>query len=124
MLNLAHTLRAAPMAEAAAMPPGAVPLVIGGVTLALEVGDLIDLPTERTRLTKEIAAHATDIDRTARKLGNAEFVAKAPEEVVEHTARGSRRPTARLEVMVERLGKLGQARSRSVHVFRFVQSWQ
>ena len=92
------------------MPPGAVPLVVGGVTLALEVGDLIDLPTERARLTKEIAAHAIDIDRTARKLGNAEFVAKAPEEVVEENrarlsaAEGAK---ARLEVMVERLEILG-----------------
>jgi valyl-tRNA synthetase len=106
---IAHTLRTAPIADAAAMPPGAVPMVVGGVTLALEVGDLIDLPTERARLTKEIAAHAIDIDRTARKLGNAEFVAKAPEEVVEENrarlaaAEGAK---ARLEVMVERLGAL------------------
>jgi valyl-tRNA synthetase len=107
---IAHTLRAAPIEEAAAMPRGAVPLVVGGVTLALEVGDLIDLPTERARLTKEIAAHAIDIDRTARKLGNAEFVAKAPEDVVEENrARlaAAEDAKARLEEMVERLGALG-----------------
>ena len=106
---VAHTLRSAPMAEASAMPARAVPLVVGGVTLALEVGDLIDLPIERARLAKEIAAHGVDIDRTAKKLANAEFVRKAPEEVVEENrarlaaAEGAK---ARLEVMVERLGAL------------------
>ena len=106
---IAHTLRAGPIAEAAAMPAGAVPLVVSGVTLALEVGDLIDLPTERGRLTKEIAAHAVDIDRTAKKLANAEFVRKAPEEVVEENrARlaAAEAARARLEAMVERLGGL------------------
>ena len=107
---IAHTLRSAPIADADAMPAGAVPLVIGGVTLALEVGALIDLPTERARLAKEIAAHGVDIGRTAKKLANAEFVRKAPEEVVEENrarltaAEGAK---ARLEVMVERLGALG-----------------
>jgi valyl-tRNA synthetase len=32
---------------------------------------------------KDIASAASDIDRTAKKLANADFVARAPEEVVE-----------------------------------------
>ncbi len=107
---IAYTLRTDPIVEAPSMPAGAVPLVVEGVTLALQVGNLIDLPTERARLTKEIAAHTVDIDRTTRKLANADFVRKAPEDVVEENrarlaaAEGAK---GRLEVMVERLGVLG-----------------
>jgi len=62
---------------------GAVPFVIGEATAALAIADLIDLSAEKARLTKEIAAHAGDIDRVNRKLGNPDFMAKAKEEVIE-----------------------------------------
>jgi valyl-tRNA synthetase len=64
-------------------PAGAIPYVVAGATLALPVAEFIDLAAERARLAKEIAGHASDIDRTARKLDNPDFVARAPEEVVE-----------------------------------------
>ena len=54
---------------------------------------------ERARLTKEIAALAADIDRTAKKLANADFVARAPEEVVEE----NRERLAEAEAARERL---------------------
>jgi len=63
--------------------PGAVPYIAGTVTLSLPVASHIDLAAERARLTKEIGSLAADIDRTGKKLGNADFVARAPEEVVE-----------------------------------------
>jgi valyl-tRNA synthetase len=67
----------------AAADPGAVPYIAAGAALALPVADFIDLAAERARLAKEVAALASDIDRTARKLANPDFVARAPEEVVE-----------------------------------------
>jgi valyl-tRNA synthetase len=67
----------------AAADSGAVPYIAAGAALALPVADFIDLAAERARLAKEVAALATDIDRTARKLANPDFVARAPEEVVE-----------------------------------------
>jgi valyl-tRNA synthetase len=51
--------------------------------LALPVAEYIDVGAERVRLGKEVGNLAADIDRTARKLANADFVARAPEEVVE-----------------------------------------
>ena len=54
-----------------------------GATLALPVAEFIDLAAETARLAKEIAALAADIERTAKKLANPDFVARAPEEVVE-----------------------------------------
>ena len=64
-------------------PEGAIPFVVAGASLALPVAEFIDLAAEKTRLAKEIGTYASDIERTAKKLGNADFVARAPEEVVE-----------------------------------------
>jgi len=64
-------------------PAGSAPFVIGEATGALAIAEFIDLAAERARLDKEIAAHASDIDRTAKKLANADFISRAPEEVVE-----------------------------------------
>jgi valyl-tRNA synthetase len=66
-----------------AAPAGAIPYVVEGATLALPVAEFIDVAAERARLGKEVAALGADIDRTAKKLANADFVARAPEEVVE-----------------------------------------
>jgi valyl-tRNA synthetase len=79
---LAHTLRIGALSFDRAAPDGSVAFVAGGVTLALDVRSVIDLPTERARLTKEIATHGADIDRTAKKLANADFIGRAPPEVV------------------------------------------
>ncbi len=96
--------------EAAESPPvGSAPFVIGEATGALAIAEFIDLAAERARLDKEIAGHGADIERTERKLANAEFVARAPEEVVEENrerlaeARGAR---ARLEAARARLDAL------------------
>ena len=78
-----------------------------GATLALPVAEFIDVTAERARLAKEVAALAADIDRTAKKLGNADFVARAPEEVVEENRErlaGSEAARNKLEAALQRLG--------------------
>jgi valyl-tRNA synthetase len=102
---IAHTLRIGELRFGAA-PAGAVAFVTGGVSLALDVQGLIDLPAERARLTKEIAAHTTDIDRTAKKLANADFIGRAPPEVVEENRErlaGAEQARARLAAILARL---------------------
>ena len=69
--------------EADAPPAGAAPFVVGEATVALSIAQFIDLAAEKSRLQKDIASAASDIAHTAKKLGNADFVARAPEEVVE-----------------------------------------
>jgi valyl-tRNA synthetase len=65
------------------LPKGAVQLVIDEATFVLPLADVIDLALERARLQKELERLGGEIDRIERKLANADFVARAPEDVVE-----------------------------------------
>jgi valyl-tRNA synthetase len=100
-------LRVADVRVVDAPPPGAIPYVIDGVTLALPVAEFIDVAAERARLGKEVASLAADIDRTAKKLANVDFVARAPEEVVEDNRErlaDAEAAKAKLEAALARLG--------------------
>ena len=66
-----------------AVPRGAVQTVVDEATLALPLADIIDLDQERARLAREIDKLAGEIDKFDKKLANENFVARAPEEVVE-----------------------------------------
>ena len=79
------------------MPAGAVSAVVGSTVAALVIADLIDVAEARKRLDKEIATLDKDITSTEKKLGNADFVAKAPEEIVEENRERIRDWTARRE---------------------------
>jgi valyl-tRNA synthetase len=109
--GLASTLaRLGSLAEAEAPPPGAVPFVIGETTAALAIAEFIDLAAERARLTKEIGVLTVDIDRTAKKLANADFVARAPEEVVEENRErlaDAEAAKTKLEAALGRLAQVG-----------------
>jgi valyl-tRNA synthetase len=83
---------------------------VEGATFALPVAEFIDLAAERARLAKEIAGHALDIEKTARKLANPDFVARAPEEVVEENRERlaeAEAAKAKLEGALARLGGAG-----------------
>jgi len=87
-----------------------VPFLAEGASFALPVAEFIDLAAERARLVKEIAALAADIDRTAKKLANPDFVGRAPEEVVEENRdrlAEAEAAKARLDAALKRLGGLG-----------------
>ncbi len=80
---IAQLLRVAEIRFVDAAPEGAIPYVVEGATLALPVAEFIDLAAERARLGKEVATLGSDIERTARKLDNPDFIARARDEVVE-----------------------------------------
>jgi valyl-tRNA synthetase len=104
---IAQMLRVAEVRVVDAAPVGAIPYVVDGATLALPVAQFIDLAAEQARLAKEIATLGSDIDRTAKKLGNADFVARAPEEVVEENRERlaeAEAAKAKLESALTRLG--------------------
>ena len=75
--------RLSDISPAAAAPPGSVQLLVRGEVVALPLKDVIDFAAEKARLEKEMAKVASDIARIDAKLGNADFIAKAREEVVE-----------------------------------------
>ncbi len=64
-------------------PKGSVTFVIDGATAALPLQGVVDLPAESARLTKDIAKLNGELGKMEAKLGNADFIGKAPEEVVE-----------------------------------------
>jgi len=63
-------------------PQGSVQLVVRGEVAALPLKGIIDVAAEKARLTKEVAKVDADIKRVDAKLGNPEFVRKAPEEII------------------------------------------
>jgi valyl-tRNA synthetase len=64
-------------------PQGAVQAVIEDATIVLPLAGIVDLDQERARLRKEIAKLDDEIAKIDRKLGNPDFLARAPEEVVD-----------------------------------------
>ncbi len=92
---------------AAAAPKAALQIVVGEATYALPVGDVVDLKAERARLQKEIKKLTDEIAKIDAKLGNANFVSRAPEEVVEEQRERrsqAEQTRARLSTALERLG--------------------
>jgi valyl-tRNA synthetase len=80
---LQRLARVANIEFAEAPPPGSVQLLVRGELAALPLKGLIDLDAERARLEKEMVKVLADISRVDAKLSNADFVARAPEEVVD-----------------------------------------
>jgi valyl-tRNA synthetase len=66
-----------------AAPGQSAQIIVRGEIAALPLAGIIDLGAERTRLEKELAKLDQDIATVDRKLGNADFMARAPEEIVE-----------------------------------------
>jgi valyl-tRNA synthetase len=64
-------------------PQGAVQLIVRGEVAALPLQGVIDVTAEKARLEKELARVQSDIARIDAKFANAEFVQRAPPDVVE-----------------------------------------
>ncbi len=68
--------------QSLAKPPLAATVVVQGLEVHVPLADVIDVGAERQRLQKELAKTEAALERIARKLGNTDFVGKAPAEVV------------------------------------------
>jgi valyl-tRNA synthetase len=113
-------------ALAGEMPKGAAQAVVDEATAVLPLAGTIDLDTERVRLTREHDKAAAEAVKLVKKLENADFVARAPEDVVaENRERlaGFHAEVARLEAALRWIGLVvhlsrasrGRGRGRGAH---------
>src|SRR5712691_5050564 len=87
-------------------PKGAVQLIVRRQVVAVELTGVIDFAAERARLENELAKIADEIARIDQKLGNKDFIERAPGEVVEEQRerRGEAESRkAKVEQAIERL---------------------
>ena len=87
------------------VPGESAQFVVGETTFALPLSGVIDLGVERARLEKEVGKLDGEVAQIDKKLGNEQFVAKAPEEVIEEQR-------ARREAAVERRRRIEDALAR------------
>jgi valyl-tRNA synthetase len=66
-----------------ALPAGAAQAVVDEATLVLPLAGVIDLQAEAARLARDADRARAEAEKLARKLDNADFVRRAPAEVVE-----------------------------------------
>ena len=81
--TIARLARLDGISFAKAPPKGAAQIVLGEAIAALPLAGVIDMDAERARLAREIEKCVGEIGKIDAKLANANFVAKAPPEVVE-----------------------------------------
>jgi valyl-tRNA synthetase len=89
------------------VPKGSAQAVLDEATIILPLEGLIDIAAEAARLSKELDKLVADAKKTAQKLANADFVSRAPEEVVaENRERleAAQSEIVRLQAALDRLG--------------------
>ncbi len=93
--------------ESGADEPAAAAAVVGSMRVLIPLAGLIDLSAEKTRLGKEIVRIETEIKKCEGKLGNANFVANAPPEVVTQERQRIADWGTQLNALREQAQKLG-----------------
>jgi len=87
-------------------PGQSAQIIVRGEVAALPLAGIIDLDAERARLNKELAKLDQDIAAVERKLGNPDFMARAPEEIVEENRERKAAAEARKLKIAEALERL------------------
>jgi valyl-tRNA synthetase len=98
--------RLSSLAIAPSPPPGSVQLVVHDEVAALLLKGVIDFAAERARLEKELGRIVAEITRIDGKLANADFIKRAPEEVVEGERERRAEAEGRRHKIVEALARL------------------
>ena len=87
-------------------PPNSAQMIVRGTLAVLPLQGIIDLDAERARLGKEIAKEEREIIKIDAKLGNADFLARAPEEVIEENRERRLEAQNRIAQIRAALGRL------------------
>ncbi|MCX7317791.1 MAG: class I tRNA ligase family protein, partial [Hyphomicrobiales bacterium] len=99
--------RVSDVVKADVAPPQSIGLVIRGEVVALPLEGIIDIPAERQRLGKEIEKIDSEALKIESKLANADFMARAPEEVVDEQRERLEEGRSRRIKLTEALARLG-----------------
>ena len=95
--------------EAFQKPQGAVAAVIDGAEIFLPLAGLIDFAEEKGRLAKEMQKVLDDLAFINKKLSNRDFLARAPQEIIEKEkarAQGLKEKETRLRENIDRITRL------------------
>ncbi|MGU3668874.1 valine--tRNA ligase [Methylobacterium sp. A49B] len=87
-------------------PRNSVQLLVRGSVAALPLEGVVDLAAEVARLKKEQGKAQGEIKKIDAKLGNADFVARAPEEIIDENRERRESEAARLVKIEEALVRL------------------
>jgi len=87
-------------------PRDSAQIILNEATFVLPLAGVIDLDAERGRLKRDIAKEQAEIDKIDKKLGNEQFVAKAPEEVIEEQRTRRAEAEERVKRLLEALSRL------------------
>ncbi len=101
--------RVADVGFAEAAPPGSLQIVVRGALAALPVTGILDIAAEQARLTKEIAKEQGEVAKVEAKLANADFIARAPADIVaenQERREAALARIARMEAARVRLGRI------------------
>jgi valyl-tRNA synthetase len=98
--------RVSDITRSVVFPAGSVQLLVRGEVAALPLKGIIDVAAERARLEKEIAKVDADIKRVDAKLGNPDFVRKAPEEIIDGEREKREEAESRRAKIIEALERL------------------
>ena len=88
-------------------PAQSVQIVVQGQVACLPLAGIIDFAAEKKRLTGEREKLVKDVDGTKRKLDNPDFVARAPDEVIEENRERLAEAESRITRIDEALKRLG-----------------
>ncbi|MBY6239965.1 valine--tRNA ligase [Methylosinus sp. Sm6] len=90
-----------------AAPKSSAQLLVRGALAAIPLEGMIDFAAEKTRLAKETAKLEGDVKKIEAKLANADFLARAPEEVIEENRERLDDLRARIEKLAAAAKRLG-----------------
>jgi valyl-tRNA synthetase len=97
-------------ADGAPAPAGSAKTPVGAdVEIVMPLGGLIDPVAEKARIAKDLAKAEKEITGLEKKLGNADFLARAPEDVVVEQRARLAEEQARRQRLVDALATLGGA---------------
>ncbi len=104
---IARLARMSTISFATDAPPESAQMIVRGCTVALPLTGVVDVSAEKARLAKEIAKEDGEVKKIDAKLNNENFVAKAPEEVVEENRERREEGISRIGKMKAALERLG-----------------